>query len=198
MNEAWRPIPDYEGWYSASTRGRVRSEDRVVVKSNGKKYRFKGKVLKPALDKTTGYLHVTLAKQGEYKVRSVHTLVALAFKGRRPFKRAEVCHANGIRTDCRPTNLRWGSRKDNGRDLARHGTVRGVRNPMARLTETHVHTMRYLSKRGLTYKEVSKAMDVPLGTVNHVLSGYTWKHVPYRKYRNDKLPKRITLERKAA
>ena len=35
MSEVWRPVVGYEGLYSVSDEGRVRSESHVIVMSNG-------------------------------------------------------------------------------------------------------------------------------------------------------------------
>ena len=37
LKENWRPIPGYEGSYSVSDLGRVRSEARTVIRKNGVK-----------------------------------------------------------------------------------------------------------------------------------------------------------------
>jgi hypothetical protein len=50
----------------------------------------------------------------------VHELVLSTFAGLRPAKH-ECCHINGIPTDNRLENLRWGTRSDNIRDSVRHG-----------------------------------------------------------------------------
>lgn len=34
MEEIWKDIPEWEGFYQASTFGRVRSVDRVLMKQN--------------------------------------------------------------------------------------------------------------------------------------------------------------------
>ena len=36
MEEIWRPVKEYEGYYEVSNLGRVRSIDRVVVDKNGR------------------------------------------------------------------------------------------------------------------------------------------------------------------
>jgi hypothetical protein len=62
------------------------------------------------------------------KCRYVHQLVAVAFLGPRPVGLA-VCHNNGVKDDCRLTNLRHDTYKNNMRDAIRHGTIAtGSRN----------------------------------------------------------------------
>ncbi|MDM8222537.1 NUMOD4 domain-containing protein [Limosilactobacillus vaginalis] len=46
MNEIWKDIPKYEGYYQVSTMGRVKSLDRTIVYKNGVKHRYRGQILK--------------------------------------------------------------------------------------------------------------------------------------------------------
>ena len=66
--EEWKPIPGYEGLYEVSNYGRVRSF----------KWSSNGKILSPGKD-GSGYLFVTLCKDGKTKLRRMHRLVAEAF-----------------------------------------------------------------------------------------------------------------------
>ena len=78
MEELWKDIPGFEGWYQASNIGRIRSLDRYVnYKSSGQAIR-KGKILSPKTS-NKGYKEVTLIKNGQYFYKRVHQLVALAF-----------------------------------------------------------------------------------------------------------------------
>jgi hypothetical protein len=54
--------------------------------------------------------------------RDVHRLMCEAFHGPPPSDDAVVRHLNGIRTDNRPENLRWGTPAENTADMLRHGT----------------------------------------------------------------------------
>lgn len=76
--EIWKDIPQYEGCYQASSLGRVRSLDRIVVNSNGIVRSLKGKVIKQSGN--DGYLQVALSG----KTKRVHQLVAMAFLGHVP------------------------------------------------------------------------------------------------------------------
>ena len=80
MEEIWKSINDFEGFYEVSNFGRVRSIDRYV-NGNGITCNFqfvKGKILHPVKDKL-GYFRVMLRKNRKYKVFLVHRLVANAF-----------------------------------------------------------------------------------------------------------------------
>ena len=50
MNEVWKDIPNYEGYYQVSSLGRVKSLDRIITYSNGKEVYTKGKIIKQSKD----------------------------------------------------------------------------------------------------------------------------------------------------
>lgn len=73
-----------------------------------------------------GYLHVKIIPNvksvGTFrfcKTMLVHRLVLFAFVGE-PQSDQVACHNNGIKTDNRLVNLRWGTDYDNAQDYARH------------------------------------------------------------------------------
>lgn len=118
MEEEWRPVVGFEGRYSVSDRGRVRSESRrVPVRRDKSVTRFApGKVLKPVPD-SHGHLRVYI----EGKTCAVHRLVCEAFHGPAPEGKPNVLHTNDVPYDNRAENLRWGSQADNIQDIVRNG-----------------------------------------------------------------------------
>ena len=105
--ERWRDIPGLPG-YQASTRGRVRSVDRVL--SDGRQ--CGGAVLAQARD-ADGYWRVKIGGRPQL----VHRLVLLAFAGPCP-PGMEGCHGNG-QDDNTPGSLRWDTHAENERDKRR-------------------------------------------------------------------------------
>ncbi len=104
--EAWVPVPGYEGRWDVSSQGRVRSIPRR---------RTRGGELVLRVNKR-GYLSVTLGREKH----EVHRLVALAFLGPRP-EGMEVRHLDGERLNCRVDNLAYGTRSENNFDRVAHG-----------------------------------------------------------------------------
>lgn len=119
MNETWLSVIGWEGYYEVSDLGRVRSVERIVPRSSGHPQRIRERILK-ALPGAHGYPRVNLCVDGRYVQRTVHSLVLEAFVGPCP-PGMESLHRNGVRTDCRLSNLRWGTSAENKADTRAHG-----------------------------------------------------------------------------
>lgn len=119
----WKPVPEYVGLYECSDHGDIRSLDRVVARTGhwlSKHTTVRGRVLKlrPHPD---GYCTVNLCRDGTQRTVTVHSIICHAFHGPRP-PGLEVCHSNGIESDNRASNLRWGTHAENEADKFLHGT----------------------------------------------------------------------------
>ena len=118
--EDWRPVV---GWpmYEVSSHGRVRSLDMQVPAKGGATARRSGRILK-AVRASSGYLGVSLARNGK-KIRvSIHRLVLFAFRGP-PKDGHETRHKNGKKSCNSLSNLQWGSKIENHADQVAHGTA---------------------------------------------------------------------------
>lgn len=108
MKEIWKDIPEYEGLYQVSNLGNVKSLDHI--KRNGKydnkKCLSKGKILKPAIQKDSGYIFVSLSKDGKTKGYRVHRLVALCFIDN-PNNLRCVNHKDENKANNKIDNLEW-------------------------------------------------------------------------------------------
>lgn len=120
MGETWRDVIGFEGLYQVSDQGRVRSLDRIIHTKQYTQHR-KGQILSTPLG-TYGYPTVNINR----KCRRVHQLVAEAFIGPRP-KNLDTIHKDGIKTNCRSDNLRYGTHAENQLDIRKHSG-----NPNAR------------------------------------------------------------------
>ena len=101
--EIWKPIPNYEGYYEASSLGRIRSVDRVVKNGNWTKP-VRGRVLKVCVN--DGYIYCSLSKDGKVKQQKVHRLVAITFIPN-PDNLPYINHKNEDKGDNRVENLEW-------------------------------------------------------------------------------------------
>jgi hypothetical protein len=118
FTEEWRAVPGWDGFYSVSSFGRVRSESRQIIDSNGDFRKYKCRILKPCADKD-GYLKVRLSKDDVQKKLSVHHIVLAAYHGPRS-SGLMARHLNGKPNDNSAQNLAWGTALENKRDQITH------------------------------------------------------------------------------
>ena len=113
--EKWKPVVGYEGLYEVSDQGRMRSLSRRDARGALRKERL----LKPYVMKH-GHHQTGLTKDGVTKYHLIHRLVLEAFVGPCP-EGMEACHGEGGPADNRVENIRWDTRSENMKDIARHG-----------------------------------------------------------------------------
>lgn len=111
MEEIWKDILDYEGYYQISDLGNIRSLDRIIKHSTGadKICRGSSKVIHTT---PNGYKTARLYKKGIGKQMLVHRVVAKVFIPN-PKNKPCVNHINGIKTDNRVENLEWVTYSEN-------------------------------------------------------------------------------------
>lgn len=174
--EIWRAIPGFGGWYEASSRGRIRSVDRVVEKMHGSgvimHQKYKGRLLNPTCD--DGYLRVQLSVNKKRSFIGVHRLVLLAFSGGAEDGQVGR-HLNGNTLDNRPENLAWGSHLDNMADRKAHGNYQqGEGHPMAKLKEGDVLQIRNSTESGVA---LSKKYRVGTSHISRIKRNQNWVHI---------------------
>lgn len=118
--ERWLPIVGFEGWYSVSDYGRVRSEDRAITRSDGIVLNWPSRMMSCAPD-PNGYPILTLQRAGYIRKRRVHQLVMEAFVGPMP-PGMEILHWDGDPGNAKLSNLRYGTHAQNGEDTIRYRT----------------------------------------------------------------------------
>lgn len=150
MDEIWRDITGYEGYYQVSNLGNVRSCERKIIDSKCKRI-FKGKILKPTPSKgKLPYYYVSLSKQGKIKKKRIHVLVASEFIPN-PEHKPQVNHKNGNPQDNRIDNLEWVTNSEN----TQHAYNTGLRTKRVNLITYNGKTQnirQWCLELGLNYK----------------------------------------------
>jgi len=160
MNECWKPVLDFEGFYEVSNLGRVKRT------ASGPGARA-GRILKRYFD-TAGYLFVWLSKYGQRYPRSVHTLLMKAFYGLPPIG-YEVGHKDDNKANCTLENLSYITHSENMK-----GVFNGEQNGYSKLTDDIVVFIRQSS---LANKELACMFQVTVSAILHARTGRTWKHI---------------------
>lgn len=143
-----------------------------------------GQMLKLFLAGRPGYerLSVALSNGKSRRQVRVHQIVMLAFAGPCP-KGQEVRHLDGNQfRNWWPENLAYGTHKQNGEDMSRHGTAgcqrKGSEHPRAKLTEDLVRQIRKeYAAGGVTERDLAAEHGVNVSTLHRLLTGKTWQHV---------------------
>lgn len=156
--EEWRPVKDHPTYF-VSNFGRVYHNT-----NNGKR------LLKP-YDNSTGYL--VLRIDGKYYL--LHRLVAEAFLNNPEGKKC-VDHINAIRYDCRASNLRWATHKENSSFVKDKYKPKDIRScKQVRCVETG--QVFDSQKEAADYFGVSKTMLwYATRSENHTCLGYHFEY----------------------
>ncbi len=169
MEEIWKDIPNYEGWYQVSNMGRVRSVDRYVNAKNTVVLR-KGRVLTPV--EISKYYRVCLQKNRKDKwIGLIHRIVWEAFNGPIP-KGMQVNHINENKFDNRLSNLNLMTPKENvnwGTAIKRR--VKKYQQPVIKCDEDGIELFCYFSM---------KDASIDMGFSDSALTS----HFKYRKDKN--------------
>lgn len=174
MPETWRPVRRFVGFYEVSSLGCVRR----VGKGRGARV---GLILKCSPDRF-GYPTVELRRPGQRRKRiTVHKLVAEAFICNGPVPDGmEVNHEDGIKSNCRRSNLKVGTRQYNTDHAWRTGLTNnhGENSSFSKLKESQVLDMRERFSEGhLTYTEAIKEFGVSYMTVYRIITRRTWRTI---------------------
>lgn len=175
MQEIWKPITGYEGLYSVSNKGRIRSLTRKIPTRLGSARTMivRGRIMRCEPQAAT-YRQVRLCRDGKCKTRTIHTLVAASFIGEHGAGK-QVRHLDGDPLNCCVSNLCYGTQLQNNQDKIRHGTSnRGQRNARSKLTETQVREIRKLKKQGWKRSQLARAFGLAPASIQSITSRRNW------------------------
>ena len=190
MEEIWKDIKDYEGYYQVSNLGRVRSLDRVSRNKQGL-MNIRGRLLQSRMNKY-GYITLKLTLHQKSKNVLVHRLMAEAFLPN-PNNLPCVNHKSECKTenfvwvnpdgsvDPDKSNLEWCTHQYN----IRYGTAieRGKKKkskPVLQFTKEGVFVNEYPStieasrQTGIVYSSITSAAHKVRGYKS--AGGFIWRY----------------------
>jgi hypothetical protein len=178
VDEIWKDVVGFEGFYQVSNLGRVRSVDRVVFHPVYGDMRRKSRVLKSSLS-TCGYLSLILCRDGVNFSKTVHSLVALAFIGDR-LDGYQINHKDGDRFNNSLENLEYCTRLDNMRHAFAYGlmnTPKGEKQRSAKLKASDIPVIRQRLSEGHFQTAIARDYGVGQAVISSIKLGKTWSHV---------------------
>lgn len=153
-----KPIPNFPG-YLINLGERVWSEKR-------------NRWLEPHVNKVSGYLTVSLRRDGRSCLVNVHRLLLETFVGPCP-EGMECRHLDGNRSNGSLDNLAWGTRQENANDRIRHSNNRG--GDRRGLNRLQVHIIKHLLSSGeLLNREIAKIFGVSECVISYIKNGRTY------------------------
>jgi hypothetical protein len=151
MKEIWKDIEGYEGYYSISNYGNVKSLERIIKSKNGVIRKRKEMLLKPNIDKD-GYYTITLTKNSNPKTFKIHRLVGTAFIDN-PNNFPMINHKDENKQNNYFENLEWCDSKYNNN----YGTIR------ERMSKSHIGIGKGKKLSDATRTKMSEAHKKILG-----------------------------------
>ena len=187
MEEIFKDVKGYEGYYEVSNLGRVRSTS------------YKGtRILKPSLK--SRYKIVVVCINQEKVLKLVHRLVAEAFIPN-PNNYSIVNHIDGNRKNNKVSNLEWCTPLYNTQHAKSHNLLNRYEDrPAAKLTKEKVLLIPELINLGATTDDLKNLFNVSRRCIDNIFEGKNWtdlgidftKLKPCRKIRN--IPSRFQMD----
>lgn len=179
MEEIWKDIKGYEGYYQVSNLGRIKN-----IKTNTiRKLDLRG----------NGYYYIDLWKNNQRNKYAIHRLVAETFI-LNPDNLPQVNHIDGIKTNNNVDNLEWCNQSHNTKEAYRLGLKKPCKYWLGKkgyLCINSKHVNQYNTK-GEFIKQYGSTMEAERQTnINHThisacclnkksyktAGGYIWKYV---------------------
>lgn len=128
-----------------------------------------------------GYLYVNLSKNGKYKSKSIHRIVAKHFIIK-PIGKDFVNHIDGNKINNCFLNLEWCTLSENSKHAVKNNLIklpysRGESNGFAKLKEKDVVNIKKDILNGIRLKVIAKQYNVSFECIRSIKRGNSWKHV---------------------
>jgi hypothetical protein len=169
--ERWHSIQNFEESYEVSIFGRIKSLPRMA------RYRDSIRSVPTRILRQTirnhGYLTVMLSSDAGIQNHTVHSLVAEAFLGPRPFGLV-VHHIDFNKLNNYASNLAYISFHEN---LEHRILSRGEDHYLAKLRNGDIPRIRLLASQGRKVSQIAEMFGVSSATVSDVIARRSWVHI---------------------
>ncbi len=160
---------------------KIEGYDRYFVSENGEIYsqyaNGNNKKLSKRINKS-GYYYVNLSKDGKYKSKSIHKLVAQYFVENSNNLKI-VNHKDTDKLNNHKDNLEFTTLSGNSKHAYDNGLInirKGENCNLSKLTEKEVLSIRGM-KGKMTHREISEKFNVSRSTVTQILNRTLWKEI---------------------
>lgn len=186
MEEIWKDIPGYEGFYKISSIGIVIGLERYgnMPANNGLKI-IKGRQIKGYIC-NHGYKEITLSKNGKREKFLLHRLLGMLFFPN-PENKRTINHKDGNKLNNDLKNLEWATDSENLFHAYRLGLkkvtedmkekIRGENNNKAKLSVKDIIDIRAKLAYGMRQIDIAKFYNITQGTVSDINREKTWMHL---------------------
>lgn len=194
--EIWRPIAGYEGIYEISSLGRVKRLARSLEDTLGRHVHLPEKILKPHINKQTGYPCINLTKGKVTTWHCIHRIIADAFIPN-PDNLPCVNHKDENRSNSVLSNLEWcdysynnsyGQAKEKRKNTMRKN-LEGKHKPIYQFTTSGDFVCKYNCGVNQTEEKLGFLIGDCLTGKSKTAHGYVFSYTPTFEYEDDK-PKR--------
>ncbi|QHJ81914.1 MAG: hypothetical protein [Bacteriophage sp.] len=177
MEEIWKDIDGFKGYYQVSNLGRVKSIGRSgkgcsIVDRIKKVTPSKDGIHYPNFGASTPF--------NKNKTLMLHRVIAIAFIPN-PYNKKEVNHIDGDKNNNSLCNLEWVTSSENtnhGLKLGIMNTARGEQKiKQSKLKENQVKEILLHLKNGVPGAHIAKKCNVNKVTIYSIKNGKSWKHI---------------------
>lgn len=180
-NDTWRDVAGYEGLYKVNSSGIIVAYERVRF-SGGVFRRYKEKILNQCVN-SAGYKVVDLTKNGITSTKSMHRILATAFKPVPDMDKMVINHIDFNRQNNDLDNLEWCTQKYNVNHTKQNGrlnTARGEKQGRSKFNDSDVPNIVRLYNSGMKQIEIAKMYGVHKSTISEIVTRKTYAHVSLR------------------
>lgn len=170
IEEVWKSVLGFEGLYSVSDSGKVKSH----TKMRGA-FEIQERIMKPAI-KRNGYYQIVLSKDHFKKYPNIHRLVAIHFIPN-PLNLPEVNHKDGDKSNNNVENLEWTTSSNNQKHAYKLGLQRqdGENHATLKLNWIKVREIREMHKQGISHSFLGETFGVHPGHIKNIIANIYWK-----------------------